>query len=178
MAHASSRLSTSATSDSPLACLLQRQADRLTLLAVTLWVGALWSVGFIAVPTLFNLIADRTLAGEVAGRLFELVARLGLVCGFLLLIQAVGVHGRAAWRMHAVWVIVAMLLCAMLIQFGIQPGMAQLKAAAAPLAVMESDFADAFALRHRISTSIYVLQSVLGVVLVVNLRRLLRSNAS
>ncbi|MCH2219439.1 MAG: hypothetical protein MK097_03810 [Dechloromonas sp.] len=52
-------------------------------------------------------------------------------------------------------------------QFGIQPLMAQLKADALPREVMESVLRDRFAAWHGISSILYLVQSLLGLWLVV-----------
>ena len=44
--------------------------DQLALVAITLWVGALWAIGYIAAPTLFYHLPDRQLAGNLAGQIF------------------------------------------------------------------------------------------------------------
>ena len=76
---------------------------------LTLWVGAIWAIGYIAAPTLFAMLDDRALAGVLAGRLFSIVSYLGLVCGGLLLIGQI-LHGTAGWRRNwRLWLIVAML---------------------------------------------------------------------
>src|SRR4030067_236139 len=54
-------------------------------LLLTLWVGSLWAIGYIAVPVLFHALDDRQLAGNVAGRVFAVVYLVGLVAGPLLL---------------------------------------------------------------------------------------------
>ncbi|MGI9264985.1 MAG: DUF4149 domain-containing protein [Gammaproteobacteria bacterium] len=51
----------------------------------TLWVGALWSVGYIVAPTLFAHL-DSATAGRIAGELFTSVTWLSMICGVLLLI--------------------------------------------------------------------------------------------
>lgn len=56
-------------------------AERVLL---TLWVGSLWAVGYIAAPTLFAVLDNPELAGSVAGELFTVTAWVGLVCGTLL----------------------------------------------------------------------------------------------
>jgi hypothetical protein len=55
-----------------------RFTDGLHTLAVTAWVGALWAIGLLAAPTLFEALPDRSTAGLVAGRMFLYVAVLGL----------------------------------------------------------------------------------------------------
>ena len=46
--------------------------DKLALIAITLWVGALWAIGGIAAPTLFYHLADKMQAGNLAGQMFEI----------------------------------------------------------------------------------------------------------
>ena len=46
-------------------------------IALTLWIGGLWAVGYLVAPTLFYTLADRALAGMVAGKLFTLIAYVG-----------------------------------------------------------------------------------------------------
>ena len=45
---------------------VRRLSESLYALAVTLWVGGLWAIGFMAAPALFASLKDRVLAGEVA----------------------------------------------------------------------------------------------------------------
>jgi hypothetical protein len=59
-------------------------------------------------------------------------------------------------------VIAAMLAINLSIQFGIQPLMADLKAQALPLDVMQSAFADRFKMWHGISGILYLAESLLG----------------
>jgi hypothetical protein len=65
------------------------------------------------------------------------------------------------------WLVLAMALLTAASQFGIQPLMAQLKADALPREVMESVLRDRFAAWHGISSILYLLQSLLGLWLVV-----------
>jgi hypothetical protein len=51
-------------------------------------------------------------------------------------------------------------------QFGVQPIMAGLKQQALPREVMESMFRDRFATWHGVASVLYLIESVLGVVLV------------
>ena len=39
---------------------MNRFADKLALIAVTLWVGGLWAIGYLAAPVLFSALADKT----------------------------------------------------------------------------------------------------------------------
>ncbi len=60
-----------------------------------------------------------------------------------------------------------MLAATLLSHFGIQPLMAELKLEALPKPVMESALRDRFALWHGVSSGFYLLQTLLGVALVV-----------
>jgi hypothetical protein len=146
-------------------------SNHLAALLTTAWVGGLWATGYLAVPVLFYAQPDRQLAGELAGQMFTLVAYLGMVCGTYLLIQRIAVFGLAALRQRLFWVVTAMLLSTMVIQFGIQPVMAYLKVQASPLDVMHSMFADRFKMLHGVSSMIYLIQSVLGAFLVIKTDR-------
>jgi len=45
---------------------VKRLPDLLAAWAITLWVGGLWAVGYLAAPMLFYNLSDRMLAGMVA----------------------------------------------------------------------------------------------------------------
>ena len=136
-------------------------------LLTTAWVGGLWAVGFLAVPVLFYAQPDRQLAGILAGQMFTLVSYLGIVCGLYLLVQSMSVSGRASFRQARFWIVAVMLLITMVLQFGIQPVMTGLKLEAMPLDVMHSALAARFSMLHHVSSTIYTIESLLGVVLVV-----------
>ncbi len=141
-------------------------SEAFSRLILTAWVGSMWAVGYLVAPTLFQMLGDRALAGNVAGRLFSYVAWMGLIGGGCLLALRV-------WRMRLsvltslyAWVLVVMLLLTAAGHFGIQPLMAQLKTEALPREVMQSVVRDRFATWHGISSVLYLVQSLLGVVLV------------
>jgi len=137
------------------------------MLAITAWVGGLWAIGYLAVPVLFYAQHDRVLAGILAGQMFGLVGYLGMVCGGYLLIQRIVLSGQAALRQPAFRILTAMLLLTLAIQFGIQPVMADLKAQAQPLEVMQSALAERFKMLHGLSSILYLVQSLLGAFLVI-----------
>lgn len=150
---------------------MNRLADKLALVAITLWVGTLWAIGYLAAPVLFSALGDKSLAGMLAGRMFTLVAYIGMVCGFYLLIHRVANFGGAALRQGFFWAVLAMLLMAVAGHFGIHPILEGLKEQALPKEVMESIFRDRFARWHGISSIVYLVQSVMGLVLVLAARR-------
>jgi hypothetical protein len=139
--------------------------DGLHALAVTAWVGALWGVGLLATPTLFEALPDRSLAGLVAGRMFLYVSVLGLGCGAYLLLFRLARFGGHAFRQGIFWVVLMVLLTAVG-EFALHPILAALKDQAMPRVVMESVFRDRFAMWHGLASLVYLIQCALGVSLV------------
>lgn len=144
-----------------------RLLETVQTLAVTFWIGALWSSGLLIAPLLFAVLEDRTLAGTVAGRVFEATAYTGLACGALILAVAVLKSRAAVFRQTAVWLVIALLVLVLIGQFGLQPVMASLREQAFPQAVMQSALGSRFAAWHAAAEVNYLLQCLLGAVLVV-----------
>jgi hypothetical protein len=130
---------------------------------LTLWVGGLWAIGYLAAPMLFATLGDRQLAGLVAGKMFAVVAWIGLVAGAYLIIFQIARYRGQFFKRAAFWLVLVMAGMAAVQLFGIQPLMAQLKLEALPREVMESVLRDRFATWHGISSVLYLMQSVLGV---------------
>lgn len=141
-------------------------ADGLASAFLVLWVGGLWAIGYIAAPTLFAELADRQLAGNLAGELFRWIAWVGMVAGVYLLLFRLGRHGFPALKQAYFWIVLVMLLLTLGQHFGIQPIMQALKDQAMPQAVMESAFRSRFAAWHGVSSVVYLIESVLGLILV------------
>lgn len=153
---------------------MRRLADHLFVVLVAFWIGALWVVGYVVAPTLFAMLPDRVLAGNVAGRLFTLVAWIGMgAAGYLLLYLAARL-GWGAFRNGMFWIVLILLACTVAGQFGIQPLMAELKSSAWPRDVMNSVMRDRFATWHGVSSVLYLAQSLLGIMLVTGVNRVLR----
>lgn len=141
------------------------------MLLTTAWVGSLWAVGYLAVPVLFYAQPDRQLAGMLAGQMFTLTAYLGMLCGTYLLLHRVSTAGRPAFRNTLFWIVAAMLSISLALQFGFQPVMDGLKQQALPLDVMHSAFAGRFRMLHGLSSIAYLIQSLLGIFLVIRTSR-------
>ena len=146
---------------------MSKISHALALLAATLWVGGIGAIGYLAVPVLFQTLADKQLAGMLAGKLFSVTAYLGIICGVYLLAYYVVQLGSQAFRQKAFWVVGIMLLLTLIGQFGIQPILADLKAQALPMEVMKSALAGSFRTWHGVASIMYLVQSILGVALVI-----------
>ncbi len=127
---------------------------------LTLWVGGLWSVGYVVAPALFATLDDRALAGSLAGVMFQLIAYVGLVCGALLLLfnQWRYSEHRLNWRAA---VLVSMLALILVGEFVLGPMIAGLR---------EQGLADSgrFARLHGAAATGYLLTSLLGLALVIS----------
>ncbi|HRD86994.1 MAG: DUF4149 domain-containing protein [Candidatus Accumulibacter sp.] len=146
---------------------MRRLTEILHGVALTLWVGGLWSIGYLVAPALFHALgSDRQLAGQLAGRLFELIGWVGLACAAYLLLFLLGRLRSAALRRWDFWLLILMLLLTAVGLFGVQPLLAQLKSDALPREVMQSVLRDRFAAWHGVSSILYLLQSLLGLLLV------------
>ncbi len=148
---------------------MNRVTDYLFAIAVTLWVGALWAIGFIAAPVLFHVLSDHTLAGNLATSLFAIVAWVSIGAAAYALIYLFAREGAQTMKTAVFWLIVIMLLLTLAGHFGITPILARLKDAALPREVMESVLRNRFYAWHGVSGVLYVIQSVLGVALVTQL---------
>jgi hypothetical protein len=143
----------------------------LAALLATAWVGSVWAIGYLAAPVLFAAQPDKQLAGNLAGHMFAWVNYLGIACGAYLLWY----HWRAATsspaRRQIVAIVASMLVIALILQYGIQPMMGQLKQQALPLDVMQSALAGRFNAMHGISQVIYLIHSLLGMLLIIKTNR-------
>lgn len=142
-------------------------ADALQSIAVTLWVGGMWTIGFVVAPLLFARVPERALAGLLAGKLFTLAAYIGIVCALVLLLFRVARSGAAALRQGTFWVVLLMLALVLIGEFGVQPVLESLKAQALPKEVMASILRGRFDTWHGVASGLYVIESLLGLVLVV-----------
>jgi MFS family permease len=118
-------------------------------------------------PLLFSQLADRSLAGSVAGTVFSAMAWVGLACGSYLLLFVLAGKGWRAIQSGVFWIVLLMLALTATGHFGVQPILAQLKADALPRQVMESALRDRFSTWHGVSSALYLVQSLLGVALAV-----------
>jgi hypothetical protein len=140
-------------------------ADALYSVAITLWVGGLWVVGYVAAPMLFSQLGAAA-AGNIAGRLFAAMAWVGMSCAAYLLLFLIVRRGLGAFRSAVTWIVLAMLLLTVAARFGIHPIVEQIRAETAR-ELMQGMVRDRFARWHGISSVLYLIQSALGAALVI-----------
>ena len=148
---------------------MNRVADYLFAIAVTLWVGVLWALGLVAAPVLFRELSDRGLAGNLAGAMFAVMAWIGIGAATYALLFLFAREGARALKSAAFWLILVMLLLTLAGHFGVTPILAHLKSEALPREVMESVLRNRFMAWHGVSSVLYLIQCVLGVALATQL---------
>ncbi len=130
---------------------------------LALWVGGLWVTGYLVVPTLFATLDDRQLAGLLAGRIFQTMNYVGLGVGTYLVISVLVSTGEQKLKEWRVWVLLVMLFFIMAAAFIIQPMMQELKIQG----IAEgSAQASQFGRLHGVSSILFLINSVLGLLLV------------
>ena len=93
------------------------------MLAAALWWGSLSVIGFLAVPLLFATLPSPQLAGHMAARLFEAQTYVSMACCMVLLVFSKRKHAQMPeeWAQGALVFVIAGLLLALLVQFGVAP---------------------------------------------------------
>lgn len=143
---------------------------RLRIVLVTFWAGSLWTVGYVVAPVLFSTLADRTLAGTLAGAVFRTQAWISLACGAMLL-ALVWADKENLSRSLLIKLVIGMLACTLIGYFGLQPSMAELRAIAAESGgIMDEAMRSRFGWLHGAASAIYLLQSLIAVGLVLKSR--------
>ncbi len=97
--------------------------QRIALLAAALWWGSLTALGFVIVPMLFMHLGSPAAAGAMAARLFGAQTWISTGCALLLLLVCKKKDGfsQAVYAQAAMKFIVAGMLLALLVEFGVAP---------------------------------------------------------
>jgi len=141
-------------------------------LLLTLWVGGLWAIGYLAVPMAFVNLADVTVAGNYAGQLFSAINMLGLGCGVVLLVSKFVQYKTKVRQLWRFWVLLAMAIMSAAFIFYLQPQMAEIKQLDWRT---DTQLSELFSLLHSISQNLYLGLSLLGLALVLSTDEQLQS---
>jgi hypothetical protein len=145
---------------------MTRIAEAFDILAVTLWAGALWTVGLLVVPTLFDALPDRSVAGPLSARLFLYASLLGLGCALYLLLFRLVRFGGQALRQWFFWVVLVLALLTLAGQFGAQAILDAAKSQPAVHDVIAGVLRDRTAVWSGVANLLYLVQCVLAVAMV------------
>jgi uncharacterized membrane protein len=148
--------------------------QRLFVLIAGVWVGSLFTVGYLVVPTIFANLQDRQVAGMIAAAIFQAEAYVSVVVCVALLLMANTLIKRNIGNYRSTrWVILVLLLISAMTCFGFIPYMNALRQEALLLGVpvMASPSASLFGRLHGISSGLFLIQSLLGLWMVWRLIR-------
>ncbi len=138
----------------------------------------MWVVGYVVAPTLFSML-ERSVAGDVVGRLFGYVSVIGFISGGLLLSFAALLDRRPGWlRSWNIWILVVMLMITLASQFVVTPRLTELKRAASGDLAANPSLQRRFATLHGVSSALFVVNSLLGLVLLVRWGRAGRTDVA
>lgn len=138
---------------------MQQISERIIL---TIWVGGMWSVGYIVAPTLFAMIDDRVLAGTIAGRLFMIMSYIGITACVFLLFNAYMRSTSLFFKEWRVWLLLLMLAMILIGEFVLQPQMAALREGG----ILDTEKAT-FGMLHGIASILFLITSISGLILVI-----------
>ncbi len=128
---------------------------------LALWVGAIWSVGFVVAPVLFAEL-DRPTAGSIAGILFQYLNIGGLCIGAFLLLRNRLAAGGAV---NAPTILLLLMLASILTnEFVLGPKIAALREAGL---VAGSEAATLFGRLHGAASVLYLCNALFGLTLLV-----------
>lgn len=133
-------------------------------IALTFWVGSMWSIGYIAAPVLFKSAPSKTIAGNLAGEMFTAVSIIGIICALILVVGLILKPAGKRLFQWRLWVVVFMLTLVLAGQFGLTPIMQQLKSSGL---IAGSPEASQFAMLHGIAAVLFLLNCLSGLILVV-----------
>jgi hypothetical protein len=140
------------------------------LLLAALWAGSIWGVSYLAAPSAFAVL-DSTQAGSVVATMLTRAAWLSIALAVLLAFLVVGSTDLDARRRRWLWCCIGgMLACSMIVYLGLQPVMAAIRASAGAAGVRASPQWTTFATLHGVSQLCYLVETILGAILVVKSR--------
>ena len=134
-------------------------------LLLTLWVGGLWAIGFLAVPMAFANLGDVALAGNYAGQLFSAINLLGLGCGSVLVFTKLIQHKLKVKQLWRFWLLLLMVVMTLVFSLYLQPEIAALKQLDWQA---EQSLVERFSFLHELSKNLYLLLSLFGLALVLS----------
>lgn len=147
-----------------MALLTPQRFEIVERLLMALWVGGLCAIGYIAAPVVFASLDNRQIAGMLAGKLFSVISWGGLVIGTVLFLGCIASAGTQWLRQWRAWGLLVMVVIVCVMLFVLQPMMAEIKAQG-PV-VEGSELAAAFGRLHGISSLLYLVLSLVGLLLV------------
>jgi hypothetical protein len=138
-------------------------AQRIFLMISGLLFGGLITVGFLVTPSLFFVLADKQVAGMIAGEIFKNTSLFSLLISIFLLIYSnlLVKRGLNQYKWSR-WLLLISILLTLIGTFFVQPMMNDLRELAlsegAP--VMQSPQAREFSTLHQLSSALFTIEVI------------------
>lgn len=120
--------------------------------------------GYVVAPILFANL-ERQVAGEVAGRIFQVTSYIGIICLIVLLGVKTILRHRTVLQSWQFWMLLAALLITLFGEFYLADAMRNLKILQPALEQGSQAYAK-FARLHGVSSALFLVNSLLGLILV------------
>jgi phosphoglycerol transferase MdoB-like AlkP superfamily enzyme len=134
-------------------------------LLLTLWVGSLWAIGYLAVPMAFINLNDVPLAADYAGQLFFAVNVLGIGCGVVLIISKLIQSKAKAMKSWRFFVLMLMFILSIVFITYLLPETNQIRQSAWRT---DQVLINQFDWLHSLSENAYLMLSLLGLALILS----------
>lgn len=132
-------------------------------LALTVWVGSMWTSGFIFAPILFSNL-ERKVAGDIAGQIFQITSYIGITCLLILITTIIFQNKKTFLKIWQYWVLIAALVITLFGEFYLAEAMRDLKVLH-PELIKASPAYPEFARLHSYSSVLFLINSLLGLAL-------------
>jgi hypothetical protein len=138
-------------------------SQRIFLMTSGLLFGGLFTVGFLVTPSLFSVLADKQVAGMIAGEIFKNTSLFSLLISVFLLIYSnlLVKRGFSQYKWSR-WLLLVSIVLTLLGTFVVQPLMNDLRELAlsegAP--VMQSPQAREFSKLHQLSSILFTIEVI------------------
>ena len=141
-------------------------------LVLTAWVGSTWTIGLLAAPLAFSVIQPQSLAGPFASHIFYWQSVIALFCAPVILLLHPYTERRLRWFQPIVLLVVLIAALAALQQFLLAPIMAgaRIELMSTVNEATRAALAARFGWLHSLSSILYLIQCLLGAVLIVKSR--------
>jgi len=134
-------------------------------LLLTLWVGSLWAIGYLAVPMAFINLTSVELAADFAGKLFFAVSVLGIGCSIILILSKVLQYKQTVMQSWRFFVLMVMFLLSVVFIAYLLPEVSAIRQLDWQT---NPEMTEQFNWLHSLSENTYLLLSLLGLALVLS----------
>lgn len=141
----------------------------LNIIIATLWIGGLWTMLMVTI-ILFEKIPSSYIAGNLAADMFQFMNYFGFGSAIFIILTNFKLNRFKFLKESVFWILLLITSLILLNYFGIQPLLDSFKVDALPKEVMESVFADRFSTWHGIASISYLIECILGILLILKIR--------